>query len=172
MTVKSSLFLVLCLAASSPVLTAQQNSPADSTLVEYIQNTKSGGTVRIYQPAGLNQALGRHGSGKNLQHINNIPYLVTPGFRIQVFSGNNQRKSKTEAFSKENMVKELNPELETYVTFNSPFWRLRVGNFRSYEEADQVMRELKKGLPGFGKQMYIVREEVRFPLYNNIEDNE
>lgn len=139
--------------------------PDSTSIVDYLQQSLSGGKVRIRQDSLLYRQIGRHGWGKNLEHINNMPFISGQGFRIQIFSGNNQRESKNEAFTKERMVKDNFPELETYVTFHSPFWRLRAGNFRTYEEADRKMRELKNTFPSFGKEMYIVREEVKFPLY-------
>jgi len=50
------------------------------------------------------------------------------------------------------------------VLFDSPFWRLRVGNFATREEAEEVMEELKKTFPSFGKEMYIVVDEVKIPI--------
>ena len=63
-----------------------------------------------------------------------LTFLKVQGYRTQVFSGNNQRVSKDEAFRKEKEIKELFPEVPTYVTYNAPFWKLRVGDFRSHEE--------------------------------------
>lgn len=91
-------------------------------------------------------------------------FLKIPGYRAQVFSGNNQRKSKDEAFKKEEEIKELFPDIPTYVTYNAPFWKLRVGDFRSHEEAYQLMRQLMEAFPAYAKEMYIVKEEVKIPL--------
>lgn len=158
--------LLLLLIPLALIATAQLPFVPDSTsIVDYLQQPSPRGNVRIYQDSLLYNRIGRHGWGKNLEHINNIPYITGQGFRIQIFSGNNQRESKNEAFNKERMVKDNFPDLETYVTFHSPFWRLRAGNFRTYEEADRKMRELKTTFSSFGKEMYIVREEVKFPLY-------
>ena len=54
--------------------------------------------------------------------------------------------------------------MPTYVTYDAPFWKLRVGDFRSHEEAYHLMRQLMKAFPAFGKEMYIVREEIQIPL--------
>ena len=40
----------------------------------------------------------------------------------------------------------------------------RVGDFRSHEEAYRMMRILMEAFPKYGKEMYIVREEIRIPL--------
>ena len=68
------------------------------------------------------------------------------------------------AFRKEKEIKELFPEIPTYVTYNAPFWKLRVGDFRSHEEAYHMMRLLMGAFPKYGKEMYIVREEIKIPL--------
>ena len=75
-----------------------------------------------------------------------------------------RRASKDEAFLKEKEIKELFPDLSTYVTYTAPFWKLRVGDFRSHEEAYRMMRILMEAFPKYGKEMYIVREEIRIPL--------
>ena len=66
---------------------------------------------------------------------------------------------------KAQLIRNLDPTIETYVSFTSPFWRLRVGDFRTYEEANTKLRELKQAFPSFAKEMRIVRESVRVPQY-------
>ncbi len=82
------------------------------------------------------------------------------GYKIQVFSGNDQRKSKNEAYSKQAQIKSMFPDVETAVSFHSPFWRLRAGNYKTYGEASQAMAELKKAFPALGREMYVVRDVV------------
>ena len=48
--------------------------------------------------------------------------------------------------------------------YNAPFWRLRIGDFRSHEEAYHMQRLLMDAFPAYRKEMYIVREEVKIPL--------
>jgi hypothetical protein len=91
-------------------------------------------------------------------------FIKRPGFKIQVFSGNNQRKSKDEAYYKQAQIRNNFPDIETSVSFHSPFWRLRAGNYKSYAEASQAMGELKKAFPSFGKEMYIVKDEIAIPI--------
>ena len=108
--------------------------------------------------------VGKRLSGANVEKTDTETFLKVQGFRAQVFSGNNQRKSKDEAFRKEKEIKELFPDVPTYVTYHAPFWKLRVGDFRSHEEAYHMMRLLMDAFPSYGKEMYIVREEIKIPL--------
>ena len=54
------------------------------------------------------------------------------------------------------------PELSVYTSFNSPRWLCRVGDFRSIEEADAMMRQLRA--TGVFKEVSIVKEQINIPL--------
>ena len=82
------------------------------------------------------------------------------GFRIQLFSSNTPRSAKQTAFSIESAVKEKLPSVKVYVTYNSPFWKVRVGNCLSHKEATELLGELKKELPEYRSEMYIVPDQV------------
>ena len=56
-------------------------------------------------------------------------------------------------------VKMQFPELEVYTQFVSPRWLCRVGDYRSIEEADVVMRQLKS--TGDFKEVSIVRSLIK-----------
>jgi hypothetical protein len=122
------------------------------------------GTVVVNQPEALRNMIGKRLFGEGVEITDSTAFLKIQGFRTQVFSGNNQRKSKDEAFQKEKEIKELFPDVPAYVTYNAPFWRLRVGDFRSHEEAYHMQRLLMDAFPKYSKEMYIVKEEVNIPL--------
>lgn len=136
------------------------------TITQHLRSYNAGtGTVRIYQNPQLDSLMSNQlrTTTTQLEINGNEAYITTRGYRIQIFSGNNQRESKNEAYSKEEQIKTMFPLLDTYVTFQSPFWKLRVGNFRTSEEAHAKLRELKQAFPKW-KEMFIVREQVKFPL--------
>ena len=130
-----------------------------TSIVDEIERDEfGGGKVRIYQEPHLSRLLGsRSGfySDKRLR---------VSGYRVQVFSGNSQRASKEEALRKQSLVKGFDSEIEAYISYKSPFWRLCVGDFRSYEEAFLFMKMLDKEFPSFGREMHVVREEIVIPL--------
>ena len=122
------------------------------------------GKVEIHQSEAIRGMVGKHLHGENVEKTDSTAYLKIQGFRAQVFSGNNQRKSKDEAFRKEKEIKDYFPDVPTYVTYNAPFWRVRVGDFRTHEEAYRMQRQLMEAFPSYRKEMYIVKEEVKIPL--------
>ena len=90
-------------------------------------------------------------------------YVQRNGYRIQVFS-DNQRHAKTEAQNKQQQIRNKFPEMGTYIIYNSPFFRLRVGDFRSYEEANRALQDLKNAFPQFAREMRVVRDKINVPL--------
>lgn len=66
------------------------------------------------------------------------------GYRVQVFAGGNSRADKQKAQQAGNAVKRAMPDQPVYVHFYSPRWICRVGNYRSYEEANRVLSQVKK----------------------------
>lgn len=77
------------------------------------------------------------------------------GFRIQVYSGGNTREARQEAERAGHKVKAAIPELPVYVHFYTPRWGCRVGNFRTYQDAQRVLARIHK--LGF-KQAIILRK--------------
>jgi hypothetical protein len=63
-----------------------------------------------------------------------------PGFRILVISTNDRNKV-IEAKTK--MYREF-PELKAYMMYQSPFFRLKVGNFREREEAEEYLSQIQR----------------------------
>ena len=65
------------------------------------------------------------------------------GYRVQAFAGGNSRADKQKAEQAGRDIKMRFPELPVYVHFYSPQWKCRVGNFRSLQEANRVLKEVR-----------------------------
>ena len=161
-----SCILSLCMLLGASVLSAQTDVDGQAEdIIDALQERVPGkGTVVVRGPDALRNMLGKRLHGEGVEKTDSTAFLKIQGYRTQVFSGNNQRKSKDEAFRKEKEIKELFPDVPTYVTYNAPFWRLRIGDFRSHEEAYHMQHLLMDAFPAYRKEMYIVREEVKIPL--------
>lgn len=159
--------LSLCILLGASALSAQTDGGGQvEDIIDALQERVPGkGTVTVRGSDALRNMLGKRLHGEGVEKTDSCAaFLKIQGYRTQVFSGNNQRKSKDEAFRKEKEIKELFPDVPTYVTYNAPFWRLRIGDFRSHEEAYHMQRLLMDAFPTYRKEMYIVREEVKIPL--------
>lgn len=150
------------LSAQEQVITEVQEKVTIFDALEH--NTPDKGRVTVTQDPKIKQLVGQYLSGEHVEKEEEERYLMINGYRTQVFSGNNQRLSKEEASQKEKQIKELFPELVTYVSYTAPFWKLRIGDFRSKEEAFILQRQLMEAFPSFAKEMYIVKDNVKIQL--------
>ncbi len=127
-------------------------------IVKSLERTVPGqGKVTIHQDPGIEALIGSEHTATGEQKV-----LKAPGFRVQVYAGNNSRTARNEANQMAARVKEYFPELKIYTSFTSPRWLCRVGDFRSIEEADAMMRKLKA--TGVFKEVSIIREQITISL--------
>lgn len=66
------------------------------------------------------------------------------GYRIQVYAGGNNRQSKAEAQRMANTVRSYFADVPVYTHFVSPRWICRVGDFKTYEEANELLRQMRQ----------------------------
>ncbi|MBS1916130.1 MAG: SPOR domain-containing protein [Bacteroidetes bacterium] len=78
---------------------------------------------------------------------------TAPGFRIQVISSDDRNQVFT---AKAKIYKEY-PELKPYIVYLPPNYRLRVGNFKTQEEAQVYFDKLSKLYP---TGIYIVHDVI------------
>lgn len=76
------------------------------------------------------------------------------GYRVQVFVGDRNRANEVKA-----RVNELYPDVPSEINYLQPNFRVRVGNFRTFLEADRFLRQIKID---FGNA-YIVPGEIGLP---------
>lgn len=82
------------------------------------------------------------------------------GFRVQLFSGNNSQESQSQAFKIEQELLKKFPNLDVYVIYAAPFWKVRVGNCTTHEQALQLRDRLLEELKGYQTSMYIVPDQI------------
>ncbi len=82
------------------------------------------------------------------------------GFRVQVFSDNNARTAQSEAKTKSAAIADAMPQYRTYVTYDAPYWRLRVGDFKSRIDAEQAADEIKNQFPTYSREIRVVRDRI------------
>jgi len=86
---------------------------------------------------------------------------AAPGFRILVISSNDRNKVID---AKTKMYREF-PELKAYMMYNSPFFRLKVGNFRERTDAEEYLSRIQRLYP---TGVYIVPDTIEIrPDQNN-----
>lgn len=116
--------------------------------------------VEVHQSESVNQLLLSRAMGVERKYES-----VQNGFRIQVYSSNDQKVAARESSDVAEKVRNLNLGIDIYRTYHAPFWRVRLGNYRTQEDANEVLDELRdvlqKQLPELLEtgSIYIVHDE-------------
>lgn len=146
---------------------ASAQTPA---IIKELNTERDGqGTVSVYQDESIEGLIGSkimsgtsssdEGSGEPSR------YIQTKGYKIQVYSGNNQKLSKNEANSRKASIRNTFPTMDVTITFNSPVWRALAGNYKTYEQATEALKELKNAFPSFAREMQIKEAIIKLPVY-------
>ena len=61
---------------------------------------------------------------------------------------------------KERLITARFPQHQSYVRYNAPYWRLRIGDFRSQQDANALADELRKAFPAYAKEIRVVRDRI------------
>jgi len=109
------------------------------------------GTVTIIQDPAIEALIQKH------IRINETRDGI-PGYRIQIFfdSGANSRTKATVVCEE---FRRLYPTTGIYLTFMSPNYKVRVGDFRSRLDAFRSLQEVQANYPS----AYVVADLINFP---------
>jgi hypothetical protein len=80
-----------------------------------------------------------------------------PGFRIQVINTRDRNK----VYDAKAQVYQQFPDWKPYLMYQAPFYKLRVGDFKTEEEANAAMQELARLFPS---GLYVIRDIIEIKL--------
>lgn len=98
----------------------------------------SAGSVKVVKDPRLDLLV------KKQIYINTLAIRNQPGFRVQVISTN----KRNEANDVKARVMQLQPDYRTYLDYQAPYFKVRVGDFKSREEAADLRDKLSNSFPG------------------------
>ncbi len=159
-----SKLVILVLSCAIACLSVAAEQPS------IVQHINAGGNIVIYQPESLGKLVStpeavasdveREESDGYVNASGSSHVSTRVGYRVQVFDDNNPRTARRQAEARHSQVKSQFPQMRTYLTFNSPYWRVKVGDFRTRAEAEAAMAELRHAFPSMAAYMRIVREKI------------
>ena len=85
------------------------------------------------------------------------------GFRIQIVNSTDTNV----AIDAKTKVYQLYPELKAYLLFQSPYYRIKVGNFKTRSEAETYMKSLQRNFSG---TIFILKDIIEVKPENDLLD--
>ncbi len=107
--------------------------------------------IKIHYESGIEELLAKH------LYFNEVVKTI-PGYRLQIFSGSGNY-SKSNAIGERSRFVGKYPSVKAYVVFNTPYYMVRVGNFRTRLEAESFRQLIFDTYP----EAYIVRDDIDLP---------
>lgn len=123
------------------------------------RNTASRRPTRLFRPVSTDSILGTDtvSTGFDTPIVSGHRSRMN-GFRIQVYAGGDNRKSKAEAYRTAASVRNYFAGLSVYTNFISPRWVCRVGDFRTRGEAEEMLSQLRQ--TGSFHEAFIVKTQI------------
>lgn len=122
------------------------------------------GNIRLQQPEALAKLLVfTHNPGSDDESAADQAQGTAntrTGYRVQVFDDNNPHTARSQAESAARKVSAEFPHLRCYTSFNSPYWRVKAGDFRTRAEAESAMEEIRQAFPALNVYLRVVRDRI------------
>ena len=132
--------------------------------VSAVDTTLVGASIREVMPenVGVRESAGSRGVLE--RYTDGAEERTVPCYRIRIFFDNkqNSREASEEALER---FRALFPGVAAYRSFQDPFFKVTVGDFRSRSEALAQMDRVRRYFP----TAFIVRERMRFPSVGDLE---
>ncbi len=119
-----------------------------------VQETKD---AEIDSLIALQQNLHQQKSDSNtLKTISkNVTTVSLMGYRVQIYTGANRGK----AYDEQARFKEIYPDINTYITYKQPNYKVKIGDFLMRSDAEKIIMELRPKFP----TLFIFNEMVNLP---------
>jgi len=92
-----------------------------------------------------------------LHKLQNKKFPVIPGYRIQIYKESGNTALDEALAIRDKFEKKYN--LPAYITFNEPYYRVRVGDFRTRLEAIRFLEKIKRTYP----LAWDIKDDIQIP---------
>lgn len=135
-------------------LVFRQASAVDSSLVgKSIFNVldKAGGEVRIHQSQAIAEGLRNHIARNSRKSMS--------GYRVRIYF-DNQQNARGASESAQRIFLSRYPGIAAYRSYQNPFFKVTVGDFRTKSEAMELLQRIKRDFP----TAFVVKENINYPV--------
>ncbi len=92
-----------------------------------------------------------------LHELQNKKFPVIPGYRIQIYKESGNTALNQALTIRDQFEKRFN--LPAYITFNEPYYRVRVGDFRTRLEAIRFLEKIRRAYP----LAWEIKDDIQIP---------
>jgi len=124
----------------------------DSGITPTERSSKDGNII-ITQDPRLRQIVKRH------IEVNNNKF---DGWRVQIYFGSGQKAMAQAQNAKKKFLIRYGNKNSAYIVYDSPFFKVRVGDFRTKAEAMYFKSQIEKTFP----QSWVIPDKVFYPIEN------
>ena len=96
-----------------------------------------------------------------LKIMENPDNKAIPGFRIQIFFDSGLNSSDRARQARDEFLLRY-PDIQAYVSWKAPNYRVRIGDFRSRLEAEKILQLILIDYPN----AWVIKDEINFPEMN------
>jgi len=118
------------------------------------------GQLNVVQDSRVDELVGKHIQMNELL-MSNPDHSGIQGYRVQIFfeSGNKSSDAAREIIEE---FEEKHTVLPTYLPWQAPNFRVRVGDFRTRMEAEGFLQKILRNYPN----AWVIKDKINFPSLN------
>jgi len=119
------------------------------------------GLVRIFKDPRLNRLIEKQIEVNEFTTRNSR--RLTQGFRLLIMT----TKNRQEAINAKALMYEKFPDLKSYLWHQAPYYKLKAGNFKTKEEAEEYAKKIR---PFFTRGIFVLNDEIDTNFINTTAD--
>jgi len=148
------LFLMMGMLPVSNLSAQQSDSQSDETIFDALSKpgAKGKSPITITQDDRISSLVNRH-----IQNNNDKKGIS--GYRIQIYSGSGS-SARAEALRIQAAFIKAFPDVESTLVYIEPYFRLRVGNFRTRAEGFKTFKRVSEAYP---QCYFVIEKAMDFP---------
>ncbi|MFO7868070.1 MAG: SPOR domain-containing protein [Bacteroidales bacterium] len=148
-------YYFLCIVwCMSLIANAQSNNDDSPEIFSHLSasETEENGSIEIHQDTQISKLINRHVTN-NIARENTIE-----GWRIQIYNSTG-KETRADVLKVRSKFLSKYPDVKTYVIYQPPIFKIRIGDFRTRESAYYLYKKVIKDYP----VSYMIRDDISLP---------
>ena len=156
-----STLLTLSALLFSAGLRAQEVAPQDSIVavtIVRVDSTLVGRSVMDLLPSGISVHQSQATLSALNTHVGRNSSRKDTGYRVRIYF-DNQQNSRAMSQAAMTRFSASYPSIPAYWSYQAPFFKVTVGDYRTKSEAMELLRAIKESFP----TAFVVKEQISYP---------